>query len=530
MAKRHVVKIVADLGTTVVTGSPWRASARKHLVGLLPSAGEGIVSGMLAGKTKVEISDVAEVISPLGAKWTAPEDAFVRAQVAARVRAFVDHVRTLDVSAERRREWVENFVNRMRHEGWDKMLPNVHSRKDLKRYLAAESRKYQRAEKVLQQAQLDKDNPNYQEIRRRLLDELLDKNLEAVTAEALREQIARIKSQVERGIEPEPKDPEPKAIITCAKYEGRAPFDVRLIGSASKGKNLGYVWSIGGVGTKTGAVVEHQYFKPDKYPILLTVSDKHDRTSTASATITVLTGWPIQLTVEGIKCVPLGAQQGQRLRVAVAVKVSGLTRYVTVPVGIRIDAFGRKIRGEMGDLGEGLHAEGFNLTIPEDAKDGPHEITVTASTSLPDEELYQHDRNSLSDSRSITFYIRDPFEGVWKGTGVVKTTWPKPRTTGPIEVTFIVRRTGPTTLEFEHPKTPYVLETNLSGNVARGKVRREFVSQDHTFTFDGETLTGDATQTGYSRAPGGGKKVSNKATIHYELKRVWTPGEPNKPD
>ena len=184
----------------------------------------------------------------------------------------------------------------------------------------------------------------------------------------------------------------------------------------------------------------------------------------------------------------------------------------------------------MGDLGRGLHPKGFDMTIPKDAKDGPHKITVTASTSLPDDELYQHERNSLSDSMTMTYYIRDPFEGVWKGTATVNTTWPKAYTTGPIDATFTVRRAGLTTLEFEHSMTPYVLVTNLNGMVAKGKIRREFVDQDHTWKFEDEKLIGNARTIGYVRKPEGGRKVSTRNTIRYELKRVWAPGEPNKPE
>ena len=526
-AKKHLIKATADVGTTIVTAGKWKDAALKHFTGTLLSGGEGIATSRWAGKPTVEVSDVMEAIRPMRDKWKAPEDAFVRACVAARVRAFIDHVRTLKVSRERRRDWIVNFTDRIEREGWGKLLPGVEGRQDLREYLANEVRKYFAADKALENAGIDKSNKDYREIRKRLLDEMAEWHASEVKAEDLQRRLARIREEVRRGIQPKPKDPPPVAAITCSKYAGKAPLEVRLIGSGSKGKNLSYSWSGKDLGIRSGALVQHKYIKPGRYLVKLIVTDKAARTSVARKRITVFTGLPVRVSVEEVKCIPKGTIVGEKVKIAVTIKLDGLLEGVTAATRLSIGVLGQKLQADMGNLASGAPTRTVEFKIPEDAKIGPQSVGVTAQVTPPDEELYAHTRNQLSHTKAGTLFVRDPFLGLWKGKVYTTRTYPVRRDAPPVDVQVQVQRRGRNTLVLKHSGTTKPLIATIRNRTATGTFKEPLLEEKGTFVFKGERMTSTSTYVRYVRDPDTGKrKVDTRGRVRFELRRVWHPGEP----
>ena len=526
-AKNHVIKAATDVGTTIVAAGKWKDAALKHITGTLLSGGESIATSRWAGKPTVEVSDVMEAIRPMRDKWKAPEDAFVRACVAARVRAFIDDVRTLKFSRERRREWIVNFTDRIENEGWGKLLPGVEGRQDLREYLANEVRKYFAADKALKNAGIDKSNPDYREIRKRLLDEMAEWHASQVEAEDLQKRLARIREEVRQGIQPKPKEPPPVAVITCSKYAGQAPLEVRLIGSGSKGKNLTYSWSGKDLGFRSGALVQHKYIKPGRYPVKLIVIDKAARTSVAQKRITVFTGLPVRVSVEEVKCIPKGTIVGENVKITLTIKLDGLLEGVTAATRLSIGVLGRTLQADMGKLASGTHAKTVEFKIPEDAKIGPQSVGVTAQVVPPDKELYAHKRNQLSHTKAGTLFVRDPFLGLWKGKVYTTRTYPVRRDAPPVDVQVRVKRRGRSTLVLTHSGTTKPLMATIRDRTATATFKEPLLEEKGTFVFKGEHMTSSSTYVRYVRDPDTGqRKVDTRGRVRFDLRRVWHPGEP----
>lgn len=527
-AGRHLTKAAGDVAATVVFSTPWARSAKEHAIGSLPGLATGTALGNYAGDPLVGLGDVQDALGPLRDKWSTPDDAFTRAQVAARTRAFIDHIRGLEMSPERRREWIANFIHRLETEGWDKALSGVDSRQDLKKFVADEARKYAAADKALTQAGLAEGDKDYAEVRKRLLDEMVNWDLARLRNEDLAGLIERIREQVKRGEPPQSNDPPPVAVIRCSKYAGQAPLEVRLLGSASQGKNLEYVWSIGGLGTRTGALVEHTFKVPDRYPVRLTVSDPSQRTSSAEAQITVFTGWPLRVSVEGIKCEPRGATAGSTVRIAAVVKVSGLVGTVAAPVQMRVTALGQTQDVSLGERSDGLHLQTVEITIPDSAKVGPQTVAVMATITPPDPELYAHKGNQLSHTSSHTLYVRDPFLGTWKGAATLTQLYPKRRTH--TENNFemkIAERRGNVLVMRNQKGEP--LEARINNRTVSILDRDEEYLETGTLIFDGETMKGSGSMKYYKKDPDTGQReLVEEYTLTLDFRRVQHPGEPEE--
>lgn len=87
--------------------------------------------------------------------------------------------------------------------------------------------------------------------------------------------------------------PPPKADLSASPRRGKAPLTVSFDGRGSE-RAVSYEWGFGDGHSATGSTATHRYSDPGTYTARLTVTDRFNRTDTASTTITVVANKPPQ--------------------------------------------------------------------------------------------------------------------------------------------------------------------------------------------------------------------------------------------